>query len=73
MAWEKGVQEFRSRTGTSVFIIIIHVLGLFCLENLSAPYRELLNSSRPFGVSEQMDMQAVAISVTVMFADIDQR
>jgi hypothetical protein len=44
MAWEKGVQEFRSRTGTSVFIIIIHVLGLFCLENLSAPYPELLNS-----------------------------
>jgi hypothetical protein len=34
---------------------------------------ELLSQSRAFGVSEQMDMQAVAVSVTVMLADIDQR
>ena len=30
-------------------------------------------SSRPLGIPKQMDMQPVAVSVTVTFADIDQR
>jgi hypothetical protein len=45
-----------------LLLVLLELLGLLELLPLC-----------PLRIAKQMDMQAVAVSVTVMFADIDQR
>jgi hypothetical protein len=77
-----GVQEFQEFRSSPVPAPTYSGLNLaeacFCLAILSSsPPRtpELLEllPLRPLRVPKQIDMQAVAVSVTVTFADIDQR